>query len=67
MKYWPPLEENTQYPWQNRRNNHQKNRKPSIRNQIRVLRMQISANTDNASRVEQIGAKIRLELELEQL
>ena len=39
----------------------------SIRNQIRVLRMQISANTDNATRVEQIGAKIRLELELEQL
>ena len=32
-----------------------------------VLRMQISANTDNATRVEQIGAKIRLELELEQL
>jgi hypothetical protein len=39
----------------------------SIRNQIRVLRMQISANTDNATRVEQIGAKIRLELELEQM
>ena len=39
----------------------------SITAQISVLRMQISVNSDNTSRVVQVGEKHRLELELERI
>ena len=39
----------------------------SIMEQISVLRMQISVNSDNTSKVVQVGEKHRLELELERI